>query len=195
VSCYKKDLEQVHICIGGSAPSQRDTDRFACSIFNTILGGNMSSRLFQEIRENRGLAYSVFSFVSSYQDAGLLEVYAATDPDQVNELLSTVKAEIRKLCQGNLSAADLDAAKEYLIGSMRLSAESPDYLMSRLAKNEFLFGHPVSSKEVESNLRKVGIDDVVEAASRAFLRQPVSLVTLGPFTKRELDEDNLDFGA
>lgn len=195
VSCYEKDLEQVHICIGGTAPSQKDGNRFACSVFNTILGGNMSSRLFQEIRENRGLAYSVFSSVSSYQDAGLLEVYAATDSDQVNELLSTVKAEIRKLCHGDLSASDLNAATEYLIGSMHLSAESPDYLMSRLAKNEFLFGHPVSFEDVEHNLRKVDIDDVVEAASAAFLEQPVSLVTLGPFTKTKLDEGNLVFGT
>jgi len=195
VSCFEKDLEQVHICIGGSAPSQRDSDRFACSIFNTILGGNMSSRLFQEIRENRGLAYSVFSFVSSFQDAGLLEVYAATDSDQVNEVLSTVKAEIRKLCKGELSKEDLDAAREYLIGSMRLSAENPDYRMSRLAKNEFLFGRRVSAGEVEESLRGVGVDDVVQAASRAFLQEPVSLVTLGPFNKREVDEDNLIFGT
>jgi predicted Zn-dependent peptidase len=194
VSCYEKDLEQVHICIGGCAPSQKNDNRFACSIFNTILGGNMSSRLFQEIRENRGLAYSVFSFVASYQDAGLVGVYAATDPGQVNDLLCTLKAEIRKLCDGELSRADLDAAREYLIGSMHLSAESPDHLMSRLAKNEFLFGHPVTCDEVESRLRKVGIDDVVQAASDAFLWHPVSLVTLGPFTDRELDGDNLVFG-
>lgn len=195
VLCCEKDLEQVHICIGGSAPSQKDDNRFACSIFNTILGGNMSSRLFQEIRENRGLAYSVFSFVSSYQDAGLLEVYAATDSEQVNELLSTVKVEIRKLCNGEFSEADLNAAREYLIGSMHLSAESPDYLMSKLAKNEFLFGNPIKCEEVELMLRQVEIDDVVKAASRAFLKHPVSFVTLGPFTRRELDEDNLVFGA
>jgi predicted Zn-dependent peptidase len=195
VSCHEKDLEQVHICIGGCAPSQKDDSRFACSIFNTILGGNMSSRLFQEVRENRGLAYSVFSFVASYQDAGLLGVYAATDPGKVNELLSTVKAEIRKVCDGELSRSDLEAAREYLIGSMHLSEESPDHLMSRLAKNEFLFGHPVSCREVESSLRQVGIDEVVQAASHAFLRQPVSLVTLGPFTGSELDDDHLVFGT
>ncbi len=194
-SCHEKDLEQVHICIGGFAPSQKDDSRFACSVFNTILGGNMSSRLFQEIRENRALAYSVFSFVVSYQDAGLLGVYAATDPGQVNDLLSSVQSEIRKLCRGELSRADLEAAREYLIGSMHLSAESPDHLMSRLAKNEFLFGRPVTCSEVESRLREVEMDDVVQAASEAFLQHPVSLVTLGPFSRTELDDGHLFFGT
>ena len=194
VSCHQKDLEQVHVCLGGRAPSQKDEKRSACAVFNTILGGNMSSRLFQEVRENRGLAYSVFSFVVSYQDAGLVGVYAATERDQVNELLATVKAEIEKLRSGEISAADLEAAKEYLIGSMHLSAENPDYLMSRLAKNEFLFERAVTCEEVEHRLRQVSLEAVVETACDAFCGQRVSVVTLGPFTEQALDMGNLDFG-
>lgn len=193
ISCHGKDLEQVHVCLGGWAPSQQDEKRFACSVFNTILGGNMSSRLFQEVRENRGLAYSVFSFVSSYQDAGLIGVYAATEQSQVNDLMSTVRGEIRKLCDGELTVPELEAAKEYLIGSMYLSAENPDHIMSRLARNEFLFGRSVSCDEVEWSLRQVSLKDVIETASDAFVGKPVSLVTLGPFEEGALNKENFDF--
>ena len=194
ISCNDKDLEQVHICLGAPAPSQKDESRYACSVFNTILGGNMSSRLFQEVREKRGLAYSVFSFVSSYQDAGLAGVYAATDRERVNDLLGTVKGEIDMLIKGGLSPEELEAAKEYLIGSMRLSAESSDHLMSRLARSEFLFGHHVSFEEIEDGLRRVSIGDVARVACSAFCNDKVSLVTLGPFTEKAIDRGILDFG-
>jgi predicted Zn-dependent peptidase len=100
-------LEQVHFCLGSDAPSQVDESRFACALLNTVLGGNMSSRLFQEIRENRGLAYSVYSFFSPYADAGLFGVYAATDAKNMNAVLEITQNEIRKLCRGELDAVIL----------------------------------------------------------------------------------------
>ncbi|UCF84781.1 MAG: insulinase family protein, partial [Desulfobacteraceae bacterium] len=139
VSVQFRNLEQVHICLGGEAPSQTSDKRFACAILNTILGGNMSSRLFQEVRENRGLAYSIYSFLSSYFDAGLLGVYVATDPNNTNPVLDAITTEIRKIRNGELSQSDLNEAVDHLIGGIYLSSESADNRMMRIAKNEFVF--------------------------------------------------------
>ena len=191
VSVKYKDLEQVHICLGGEAPSQTSDRRFACVILNTILGGNMSSRLFQEIRENRGLAYSVYSFLSSYIDAGLLGVYVATDPQNVNPVLEAIKNEIKKICKGEISKSDLAAAVDHLIGGIYLSSESADNRMMRIAKNEFVFQKYVSYEELVSKLQQVTVDEVVEGASDIFQDGTVSLSTLGPIKEDDLDTSNL----
>ncbi|UCF56929.1 MAG: insulinase family protein, partial [Deltaproteobacteria bacterium] len=148
VSCYWKDLEQVHICLGGRAPNLTSDLRFAGAVLNTILGGNMSSRLFQEIREKRGLAYSVYSFLSAYMDTGLLGVYVATDPSKVNHVLKIVNTEIRKIKGGEVSKSDLSAAREHLIGGILLGSENTDIRMMRLAKNDYVFGRYVSYDEL-----------------------------------------------
>ena len=191
VSVKYKDLEQVHICLGGEAPSQTSDRRFACVILNTILGGNMSSRLFQEIRENRGLAYSVYSFLSSYIDAGLLGVYVATDPQNVNPVLEAIKNEIKKICKGEISKSDLAAAVDHLIGGIYLSSESADNRMMRIAKNEFVFQKYVSYEELVSKLQQVTVDEVVEVANDIFQDGTVSLSTLGPIKEDDLDTSNL----
>lgn len=191
VSVKYRDLEQVHICLGGEAPSQTSDKRFACVILNTILGGNMSSRLFQEIRENRGLAYSVYSFLSSYIDAGLLGVYVATDSQNVNPVLEAIKNEIKKICKGEISKSDLAAAVDHLIGGIYLSSESADNRMMRIAKNEFVFRKYVSYEELVSKLQQVTVDEVVEVASDIFKDDTVSLSTLGPIKEDDLDTSNL----
>lgn len=193
VSVQYKDLEQVHICLGGEAPSQTSDKRFACVVLNTILGGNMSSRLFQEIRENRGLAYSVYSFLSSYIDAGLLGVYVATDSQNVNPVLEAIKNEIKKICKGEISKSDLTAAVDHLIGGIYLSSESADNRMMRIAKNEFVFQKYVSYEELVSKLQQVTVDEVVEVASNIFQDGTVSLSTLGPIKEDDLDTSNLHF--
>ena len=193
VSVKYRDLEQVHICLGGEAPSQISDKRFACVILNTILGGNMSSRLFQEIRENRGLAYSVYSFLSSYIDAGLLGVYVATDSQNVNPVLEAIKNEIKKICKGEISKSDLAAAVDHLIGGIYLSSESADNRMMRIAKNEFVFQKYVSYEELVSKLQHVTVDEVVEVASDIFQDGTVSLSTLGPIKEDDLDKSNLHF--
>jgi predicted Zn-dependent peptidase len=191
VFSHHKDLEQVHICLGGEAPSQTSEKRFACAVFNTILGGNMSSRLFQEIRENRGLAYAVYSFVSSYVDTGLLGVYLATDVDNVNPALETVQAEIKKIINGELSKSDVEAAREHLIGGIYLSSESNDSRMMRTAKNEFVFERYVGYDELVSDLEKVTADEVIEVAGDVFQKGNVSLSTLGPCREEDIDKSNL----
>jgi predicted Zn-dependent peptidase len=188
-----KDLEQIHICLGGEAPSASDHKRYACAILNTILGGNMSSRLFQEIREKRGLAYSVYSFLSSYLDTGLLGVYVATDSQNVNSVLETIQSEISKLKIGKLPESELAAAKDHLIGVIYLASESADSRMMRLAKNEFNFERYVSYDELMSNLERVTVDEVVEVASEIFRDDKIALATLGPLKEEDLDRGNLQF--
>ncbi len=193
VSVHYKDMEQVHICLGGEAPSLTSENRFESAILNTILGGNMSSRLFQEIRENRGLAYSVYSFLSSYIDTGLLGVYVATDSKNVGPVLDTIQREIRKISMGDVSGQDLAAAKEHLIGAILLSSESADGRMMRIAKNELNFERYVSYDELVSCLEKVTVDRVIDASNRIFQDGRVSLTTLGPFGEDDLNKCGFRF--
>jgi predicted Zn-dependent peptidase len=154
----------------------------------------MSSRLFQEIREKRGLAYNVFSFVSSYIDAGMFGIYMATDPKEVNRALKVIKKEIKKIQKGDVSKSDLDATLEHLIGGILLGSENTDSRMIRLAKNEGIFGRYISYDEVVSDLQKVTTDQVVEVAVEAFAGESVSLVTLGPIERESLDLNLVSFG-
>jgi len=195
ISIHFKDLEQVHICLGGEAPSHASEKRFVCAILNTILGGNMSSRLFQEIRENRGLAYSIYSFLSLYVDAGLFGIYVATDQNKVNSVLETIQTEIIKIRKGELSESDLSAAKEYLTGGIYLASESADSRMMRIAKDEIIFRKYVSYEELVSRLETVTVDDVIEVARDIFREDQISLGTLGPFKEEELDKGTLQFGS
>ena len=153
----------------------------------------MSSRLFQEIRENRCLAYSVYSFLSSYVDAGLLGVYVATDPNNMNPVLDAITAEIRKIRNGELSQSDLNEAVDHLIGGIYLSSESADNRMMRIAKNEFVFQRYVEYEELVSNLEQATVDEVVEVANDIFRDDTVSLAALGPVKEEELDRSNLLF--
>jgi len=194
ISIHFKDLEQVHICLGGKAPSHASEKRFVCAILNTILGGNMSSRLFQEIRENRGLAYSIYSFLSLYVDAGLLGIYVATDQNKVNSVLETIQTEIIKIRKGELSESDLSAAKEYLTGGIYLASENADSRMMRITKDEIIFGRYVSYEELVSKLETVTVDDVIEVARDIFREDQISLVTLGPFKEEDLDRGTLSHG-
>jgi predicted Zn-dependent peptidase len=190
-----KDLEQVHICLGGKGPHLSGERRFAAAILNTILGGNMSSRLFQEIREKRGLAYSVYAFLTSYMDTGMLGIYLGTDPKEVNQALQVISREIRKIQGGDITNSDLAATKEHLIGSILLGAESTDSRMMRLAKNEYVFGRDIPFEEVEEELDKVRVDEIVAVAREIFKTGDVSLATLGPFKKEDLDLSCLDFNG
>ena len=193
VSSYPKELEQVHLCLGAQASSLSSERRFAEAIFNTILGGNMSSRLFQEIREKRGLAYSVYSFLSAYMDTGILGVSLGTDPQQANSALSVINKEIRKIQEGEISESDLKAAQEHLIGGILLGSENSDARMMRIAKNEYIFGRYVSYDDLVKSLEKVTIDEVVNCAKETFNTNEISLVTLGPIKKDDLDLDCLIF--
>ena len=193
VSCHWKDLEQVHICLGGKAPNLSSDLRFAGAVVNTILGGNMSSRLFQEIREKRGLAYSVYSFLSAYVDTGLMGVYVASDPSEVNRVLKIVNREITRIRRGEVSESDLSAARDHLVGGILLGSENTDVRMMRLAKNDYIFERYVSYDELVASLEKVTVDQVVAVAEDTFQDNKVSLVTLGHTKSEDLDLAHLQF--
>lgn len=193
ISCIHKDLEQVHICLGGQAPELGSEYRFAAALLNTILGGNMSSRLFQEIREKRGLAYAVYSFLSPYIDAGLLGIYVATDPSSINQVLGLIRKEVGEVIKGGISLTDLKAAREHLVGGILLGAENTDSRMMRMAKNEAVFGRYISYDELVADLEKVTVDEVIAVACDTFKTDCISLTTLGPVKEEDLDLSCLQF--
>ncbi len=180
VQVITKDLEQVHLCLGMPGTSQVDDARYACYLLNAILGSSMSSRLFQEIRERRGLAYSVYSFANSHEDTGLLGVYAGISSENVEETLRVIHDQLSLLAVEPISEAELSAAKEQLKGSMYLNAESTDSRMNRLAKNEFLFGRCVPFEESEEKINGVEREDILKWFKEAYDPKNLALILLGP---------------
>lgn len=175
-----KDLEQVHICLGMHGPSQTDESRFRCHLLNVVLGSSMSSRLFQEIREKRGLAYSIYSFINSHEDTGLFGVYAGVAAGDVQETLDVIREELARLAREPIPEAELRGAKEYLKGSMYLNAESTDSRMNRLAKNEFLFGRYIPFEEVEQKIDEVTSSQVREWFEDVYRPSQLALMLFGP---------------
>lgn len=186
-----RDLEQVHMCLGVEGVSIKDEKRFAVSLLNTILGGNMSSRLFQEIREKQGLAYSVYSFLSSYTDSGILGMYVACNPHHVNNVLGTINKEIKRLLAGDMKKDDVAAARDYIIGGIYLSSESIENRMIRIARNELIFDRYIPYEETISKIEAIQLDDVVDIANMLFKDKTLTLVVLGPLSGRDLDPDTL----
>ena len=193
VSSYPKELEQVHLCLGAQASSLSGEKRFAEAIFNTILGGNMSSRLFQEIREKRGLAYSVYSYISAFIDTGLLRIYVAIDKKEINRVVKLIGRLIKGIQNGDLSEDDIARTKECLIGGILLGAENMGNLMMRLAKNEFIFERYISYEEVIKELKKVTLNEVIDVSKRVFSAGNVSMTALGPVDKDKISVDPLNF--
>jgi predicted Zn-dependent peptidase len=177
---FEDDLEQIHLVLGGKAPSAGESSRFAAILLNLILGGNMSSRLFQEVRENRGLCYSIYSFLHCYSDTGLLGIGAAVGPENLEILLDTIRAEIGTLQHREVSVAELQAAQDYSRASFYLGAEDSDNRMMRLAKNEINFGHYISYEEIIDRLETVTPAQIREKAQEWLNLEQWQTVCLGP---------------
>jgi predicted Zn-dependent peptidase len=175
-----KDLEQSHVCVGAPGHEQRHEDRYASYILNTILGGSMSSRLFQNVRERRGLAYSVYSGVSSYRDTGLFSVYAGCAADKVNEVISVVLDELRTIRREPVSDDELRRAKDHLKGSLMLSLENTASRMSHLARQEIYFGRHFTLDETLSGIERVTTGDVLRMGEMLFGDAPLVGTVLGP---------------
>ena len=182
----EKDLEQVHLVLGSAAPSSTDPKRFAGFVLNAALGGNMSSMLFQEIRENRGLAYSIYSYLNSYADAGMIGIYAGVDRGNFQEVLDLIHASVRHMVCGHLTEEALVRAKESLKGSFLLSLESTDNRMSRLARNEVHFGRLVPAEETLDRIDSVSAEDVRSLAEEMFDPRMLSIGVIGPLSEREV---------
>ena len=180
---HAKDLEQVHLCLGMAAISQTHPQRYAGYVLNTLLGGGMSSRLFQEIREKRGKAYSVYSFASSYKDVGYFGVYAGTSLESTEEVVDLILQELNKLAAGEINDEELQRTRGQLVGSMMLGLESSDSWMSHIARNEIYFGKSISTDEICQKIRAVSRDDVIELARALFRSGGMTLTLLGDFKK------------
>ncbi len=175
----EKRLEQAHICIGGLGVSQTDPGRYAGYVLNTALGGGMSSRLFQEVRDKRGRVYSIYSFMSSFLDCGYFAVYAGTNPSWVDEVLEVTLTELAKVSREGLSAAELARAKSQLKGNMLLGMEASESRMNRLARNEIYFRRDVPLSELAREIDSVTNDQIIELARSCFKPERMGMVLLG----------------
>jgi predicted Zn-dependent peptidase len=191
-SLHTKELEQVHLCLGAKGVSQDHPTRYAGYVLNTILGGNMSSRLFQEIREKKGLAYAIYSYFSSYFDAGLVTVYLGVSKKKANEAVKLVIAELNKLRDDGITDSELENTKEHLKGNTLLASESVDRRMSRLAKCEIYYNKFIPIEEILQKIDQVTSQDVKNLAQEIFDRKSLSLAALGPVTHKDLSPDLLD---
>ncbi|NLT06428.1 MAG: insulinase family protein [Solirubrobacterales bacterium] len=176
---YAKQTEQYHLCLGGRGIARGDERRFALRILDTILGGSTSSRLFQEVREKRGLAYAVFSYASQYVDDGQVGIYVGTRPDNVGEALETIGSELRRISADGVTAAELERARENVKGRTTLSNESTLARMNRLG-SAVLMGVPVLTlDEVLARLDAVTLDDVAALAAELYDPERLSAAGIG----------------
>jgi predicted Zn-dependent peptidase len=187
----EKPLEQVHICLGMPGLAQAAPERYAAYLMNTALGGGMSSRLFQEVRERRGRAYSVYSFLSCYHDAGYLGVYVGTSSDWTEEVVTTILAELDRLAADGLTEAELGRVKNQLKGNLLLGLETSDNHMHRIAKNELYYGRDVTPEEVAAQIDGVTLDDVAALAQRLLRPRRLTLTVLGDLKGHSLNEEML----
>jgi predicted Zn-dependent peptidase len=175
----RKELEQSHICLGTAALPQNHPDRYASYALNTLLGGSMSSRLFQNVREKRGLAYAVFSGLSAYQDTGALSIYAGCGNDAVSELIDVVVAELRQVRDEEVGPAELRRAKDHLKGSLMLSLESTSSRMSHLARQEIYRDRTDTLDEMLAAIERVTIEDIQRLAHLFFASGSLGVTVLG----------------
>jgi predicted Zn-dependent peptidase len=187
-----KSLEQVHLVLGAKGFSAAHPRRYAFSVLNTIFGGGMSSRLFQEIRENRGLAYSVYSFLSSFIDSGMIGVYVGTGENTLTSVLKIIRREMKKLAENSLKPGELRSAKEQLKGNLLLSLESTDSRMGRLAKSEIYFHRFISPEEIIEGIERVSAEEVADLARQLFQTTSLSLTVLGPVTEKNIPRGLLE---
>lgn len=175
----QKPTEQSHICMGMPGLKMGDDRIYHMILLNNILGGNMSSRLFQEVREERGLAYSVYSYHSAYRDAGLFAIYAGTAHGQEEEVLLIVDRILQDISKNGVKPSELNKAKEQLKGSMMLGLESTNNRMSRLGRNELLLGHHLTLDEILEKIEQITLEEVNQLASEIFTSER-SLAIISP---------------
>jgi predicted Zn-dependent peptidase len=176
----RRKTEQAHIVLGTNGLPRTDPDRFAFWVVNTALGGGMSSRLFQEIREKRGLAYTAYSYHAQYTEAGLFSGYAGTTPSRAKEVVALMRREFADLANGGLTEEEFARAKGHVKGSTVLSLEDPGSRMSRVGKSEIAHGEILSVDETLRRIDQVTLEDARRVAERV-LSQPMTLTVLGPF--------------
>jgi predicted Zn-dependent peptidase len=188
-----KDLEQSHLCLGTNSYPQNHDDRYVSYIMNTVLGGSMSSRLFQNVRERRGLAYAVFSGLSAYRDAGNITIYAGCSNKAVSEVVDVCVEELRTMKAAPVGDAELRRAKDHLKGSLMLSLENTASRMSHLARQEIYFDRHFGLDETLAGVERVTTDDVQRVARDLFSNGSLAATVLGP-SPAEVTRAQLDLG-
>ena len=187
----KKDTEQAHLCLAFPGLEIGNKDIYALILANNILGGSMSSRLFQEVREERGLAYSVFSYHSSFRDNGMFTVYTGTAPNQLEEVYKVLISTLQKLKRDGMTAEELNKGKEQLKGSLMLSLESTNSRMSRLGKNELLLGKHLTLDEILQRVDQVTLGHVQDTIFKIF-NNPMSIALVSPFEEPPSSFNQMD---
>jgi predicted Zn-dependent peptidase len=195
IDVVNRDLEQTHIFLGVEGLPQNHEDRYGSYLLNTILGGNMSSRLFQKVREELGLAYSVYSYHHNHSDSGSFIVYAGTSADGAPQVIRTILDELTRLRHEAVGYDELQSAKDYLKGGMLLSLESMDNRMTRLAKNElFLRNVGISIEESEAMIDAVTVDLVQHLAETLFVNDKLNLQITGRVKRSDFPDIDLQIG-
>jgi predicted Zn-dependent peptidase len=189
----ERDLEQSLICLGTRALPQDHPDRYALFLLNTSLGGGMSSRLFEEVREKKGLAYSVYSYVISHADSGSLVVYAGTEHEHCREVIDIALREMGRLKREKVPMDELDSSREQLKGKILMSLESTDSLMTRLAKNEIYLRRYQPVEEVLAGFDAVTADDILTLAEELFDGSRLNLEVMGRTAGLGLEKEHLVF--
>ena len=187
----KKSLEQVHLCLGVPSYPLSHEQRFACYVLNTLLGGGMSSRLFQNIRERQGLAYAVFSELSPYRDTGCLSIYAGTSLESARKVVESIVNEFRQLKEQAVSDEELRRAKDHLKGSLMLSLESTASRMTNLARQEMYFGKFFTLDELVESIEAVTAADVQRIAQTFFDPKQIALTILGNLENFKIGREDL----
>lgn len=189
VAVDDRPTEQAHLVLGMRALPMLDPDRYALTVLNQALGGGMSSRLFQEIREERGLAYSVYSYRGAYDETGMLAIYAGTSPSRVGETLEVATAELDRLvADGGLPERELEAAKGHLAGSLAMSLETSSSRMRRIGRSELVEGEVPTLDELVARVEAVTADDVARVVDRVIAASPRALAVVGPVDGSDLEQ-------
>ncbi|MGH9187926.1 MAG: M16 family metallopeptidase, partial [Acidimicrobiales bacterium] len=175
----ERPIEQSNLALGWLAFDHEDPDRYPLQVLNQVLGGGLSSRLFQEVREERGLVYTIYSYTALYSDSGALAIYAGTGPSKVDEVLAVINGELEKLRAGGITAHELDIARGYLEGSLVLGLEDPGSRMVRIGKSEISRGRVVPLDEHVALMRAVTVADVARVIDRV-LAADYTLALVGP---------------
>ena len=188
VRVTRRPTEQANLVLGTGGLARSDERRFALGVLNNALGGGMSSRLFQEVRERRGLAYSVYSYHSQYADTGLFGIYAGCAPSRVTEVLALCREQVDAVAHGGITAEEIARGKGQLKGSLVLGLEDTASRMHRLGKGELVYGEQLTVDEVIARIDAVTPDDIAEVANEVLAESRLGLAVIGPF-------DDADFSA
>jgi predicted Zn-dependent peptidase len=188
INLKKKKTEQVHLCLGVKGVSQIDEDRYPYAVLDNVLGGSMSSRLFQEVREKRGLAYSIFSTSSPFRNFGISYVYAGTSKENMKQVVDLVLEQFTKIKKEGVRPEELERAREYLKGTLVLGMESTPSRMNWLAKSEHYYNRVMTIDEVFDKVDKVTQDDIIRLANKFFQDEYLTLAVIGDMEELAIKE-------